>query len=128
MNRRQFLESLAAGVIIATAPLIDIEPTQELDAPDFDVDAEYGKAIYFTSKDACDSGLDYAKNLLIRDAKHFLPMTSIFEIRRSVPLDFGRRHGLAWYYHPKLPADLVEHDPPLLDPMGGFYLMVRDVV
>ncbi len=97
MKRRTFLGLMSAGVVSLGAPFYPTVASHE-----FDWTAEHGQAVCF----ATGSGIKFAdyrnmiRDELVQQARRHLPKGAPFEIRITVPMDYGRRIDMAWYYSP----------------------------
>lgn len=148
MDRREFLKicfgaTAAAGV---SMPLVDSVlrelgpipigvPSSPKSA--FDHTREYGSAIkwsrVFVEEKSDISGFYRGlQEFLVEKARIVLPKGTRFELRRAIPLDFGRTEALAWYsQHTSMFADRDWHEgvnpfgEEPYDPKAGFYLSAR---
>lgn len=115
MNRRGFLKLLSGGSLAAVvAPYLKLSDedlatlpyspviNQARINPTFSETHEYGNAIPFYGKEGIAKDLAlFSRKLLIEDAQRNIPPGYLIEIRRRIPGEFGRLHGLAWYYSPE---------------------------
>lgn len=85
VNRRDFLRGLLATSAIVISPPIPLPPETGLEL--------LGRGLRVGLAGAVD---DDFLAVLKEDAKRFLKPGTVFEIRRSLPMDYGRMHVVAW--------------------------------
>lgn len=90
---------------------------------------EYGESCVWYSQREIEAGFDFigcTKEKLIGFANCELPAGTRFEIRRTLPEDYGRRHEMAWYSSSPMQEreefEIGDIDPPVYDPALGLYL------
>ena len=129
LSRRNFLRLTAAALAAVTA--LPALPVFAEDRLGFDPAKEYGFAIAWLTADAGAARFDLEREVrdrLIEQARAQLPPGTVFEIRRQMPLDFGRTRGMAWYYSPGLPREplfLSSAKDAEFDILNGVYLVAR---
>lgn len=119
MNRRDFLKLTSSLGVAVTLPLdfgtgraaplddgLRLSEQQPVDVGDvgaFQHDREYGRVLpIYAITGLPQAVIDATIVVLIEDAKACLPPGIMFEIRRKHPDCYGREHGMAWFYSPKL--------------------------
>ena len=91
----------------------------------FDPGRIYGNAIHYTGKYTAIP--QDAKDVLHKGARDILPPGQYYELRGSIPVQYGGKKELYWAYEPPMAsfgirwnADL---DPPELHPSGGYCII-----
>lgn len=114
VNRRDVLRGLLATSAIVVSPSIPLPAEQFL----------LGRGLSVGLVGAVD---DIFLEVLKDDAKKSLKPGTIFEIRRSLPMDYGRKHTVAWIAE----SGEMQHKAvgPIEDvrfvPEGGYYYYGR---
>lgn len=70
-------------------------------------------------------GLSALDKYLRADAEKTLPPNTRYEIRESIPGNFGRSHGRAWYANSEMANDLLWRDCEGYDQRAGYVLLGR---
>ncbi|MGI9489135.1 MAG: hypothetical protein ACR2RF_25270 [Geminicoccaceae bacterium] len=138
MDRRDFLKTFGSTIVLSGCSLPIPELGLDLERPPFDRLKEYGSAIALShsgNSELTISLLHEARLFLIDDALKFLPHRTPFEIRLSVPTNYGRDQAMAWYYSPAFLGELRDwpdwntpapeaasvREEPHYDAAGGYY-------
>lgn len=138
MDRRGFLYAVAAaglnacfpqGMAPGTLPELDdntrIADVVEKEAP-FNPAGEYGRCIDLHGPwEKAEMLEERTIAVLITDARGTLPSGTPFEIRHMRGMNYGQRHGWAWYYR----GDMVGAPKRELGFVGkgGYYLLGQHV-
>lgn len=111
-SRRSFLIGLLASAAITGTGI-------KVTKAGFVGDA--GKAIQVLKRD-----WEMARQLLMEDAKGILPQGTIYDIRMSLPSDYGRNSMMGWYANTAMQNSPLDDSSELVwKPDGGYYLFGR---
>ena len=95
INRRGFLGLLATGTALAFIPIqLKLGLKHR-----FDSTQDYGNCLTLRPNERYDNLPPRVLNTLHKDAKYILPPGTLYEIRATIPTNFGRHKRVAWYYN-----------------------------
>lgn len=136
MDRRSFLKLLGAAAVGTIVPISEIAPSVVAGVSDAVAQWEKGGAIQirkeFVPANQWGEFLHMLGDDLAEKAREALHPGTRFEIRQSIPHDFGRGLSLAWYATSSMQSD-PEWQPYRVTvggayiPEGGYYLLAKDV-